>query len=231
MSRINPWTEVLELTDKERLLMYLAQRLGPMTATKPHWGLWVGSHRDAKAGDLIRCGTQRTMHPFVIAWLAKIDGVGWGERYLLREFGGERTCWMSNEFVQPINNIPAFHLLEGHQFKAYVKTMKAFGRCDHYNDGKFAGIAFPDRHSSVATIGLRPHIFSSPSRAPDGQRYVIRPIRFVVAFTSKTRIRDIISLIKVHTPRGGDAWKPHAEIVNGVGGRTVFDVEPLEASP
>ena len=233
MSRRHHLSDALAMTDRERLLTTIMMRVGPFMEdarhgrSEPTFGVYWA---DPKPGDLVKCETQRTPSKWAWAWYEEHgehanDKHCWGRHghacYLLRELGGESLIHMGNESLIALRGFGADELLEGQQFRFYVKVLKAFGRLGKRYGSQsmlYAGVVWPDRHSKRATIGIRPHAFSSPTIEGDysrGNRTIVKPIPVVLEHNSRTRIRDIVEALK---DVGKIDWQEHALEVSGRGG-------------
>lgn len=209
MGRRHYLTDSVTMSDRERLLTVVTMfgcaafpRFGHQE--NPVRSGWEWREENIRPGDLVQCQTQRTPNHWCVAWLEDfLQDTHWGRTYLLRELGGEGLCRMSNERVYALRGVPPYLLLEGLQWRSYVKVSKAISHLDRYHV-RFQDLTFPDRHSRKGTIALRPHIF----RVPRDMR--ARPIEVSVCFTARTRIRDLAQAIEDATPEGcwADRWEP-----------------------
>lgn len=212
MSRRHYLADACQMTDRERILSAVAMRM-----VSPHRFAFEADHWETdlskiRPGDLVKCGTQRSVNRWNIAWYIgpsddPRDAQDPGHVHLLREIGGETQCRMSNESISAIRGIPARWLLEGHQWRAYVKTQKAVDNIGHYNL-KLSGVAFADRHTKTAQVAVRPHLFRVKGQ--------VRALGVPVEFNSRTTIAGVERAIRAATD--GFDWSsrmtPTEEAVN-----------------
>ena len=248
--RRDPFKALLAMSDRERLLLTILSHLGPYTEgpftqsrIEPIGAHWISE--DPQPGDLVQCLTQyrstwswawledhgdyiNDKHCWAQGDVSKTQG-RYAACFLLREIGGNRVIHMGNERLNVLRGIPKSEMLEGHQFKFYVKVQKAFWKLDAYSECKIAGIDFTTRDAKRATIGVRPHIFSAPrpGNPPDGQRWVQRPITFEMDFNPRTTIRQITERIRSTGPWD---WEAVTELAMGGSGVCTLTVVAPGAS-
>lgn len=219
------WTK--GMSDRERILTSILMHVSPYIEDyrfKGEPGVFTGAYwAKPEPGDVVKCVTQRWPSKWCWAWLesAADDRT---DRFMLREFGGEERCDMQNETVWALRGLRPEHLLEGAQWKFYVKVCKAMQEIDRFQ-ASLSGVVWPDRHSNVATIGLRPHILLSPSGAPENKRWVSKPIAFAFEHKAKTKISDIVEAVRPHVPKDRDGWE--FVLVDGGSGRCDLPVQVI----
>lgn len=209
--------------DRERIMMTIMMEFNPWI-TDCQWGGEPGTFcywAKPEPGDLVQCQTQRTPNHWCWAWLVEHKDDRPDGSWLLRELGGEQTCYMHNEMLRAFRGINPERLLEGHQHKFYRKAVKAFSGEGVDYLTRFGGIAWPDRHSKTATFGVRPHVWAMKCGAPKDQRYVVDPVPITMTYNSRTTIKSIAAEI---TALGDIDWEARTKLVEGGGGRLTTDV-------
>ncbi len=151
-----------ELTDRERILMTIIDRLsgtfmlmrgsvsyfGPEAYTTPSLGTLVhfANYAEPKPGDLVLAKTGHVSE-WKIGWYVKkrLGSLGGA---VIREIGSERLCNYDNESFVPIYGLDPITLLEGDKRAFYVKVVKAFRRGDEYVY-RFGGIRFEGQEACI----------------------------------------------------------------------------------
>jgi hypothetical protein len=147
-------------SDRERLLVYIAalapdKQYNPGGYEMPHWA-YVDT-KDINPGEIVRCTTSiMRPHPWCVARFVEPlrDSMGGA---LLRELGGHRLCNMSNEGFQVLRGVSSPELLEGNQYKWYLRARNAIQfiyKRRHYT-AVWGGIEFTSMTSNTATISIR----------------------------------------------------------------------------
>lgn len=173
------------MTDKERILMIIVSRIIP--------GLMYGSFNERdkyvksymlepsklQHGDLVFANTSITPNDFMVGFVERVDN----ERdcVVIREMGTKRLCDYFNESFSVINKERiGFEVLEGIQYKTYLKVLKAFSKYADYGT-RFRSISFD---GNICTIESR-KMFSNDLENEWSFKY-----------DNKTSIKSIGDLIK-----------------------------------
>jgi hypothetical protein len=191
------------VNDKERILMEVisglrtAQSLAPRDAKSKEWTIgdaaydngsggqyvhfapWAGDE-DLKPGELVMCQTGQ-IDDFKIGFIVRRVEYG---RCIIREIGSDRLCDYSNEMFTPIRGLTATQLLEGEQYKFYLKVRKAFERGDEFWH-RFGGVDIQD---GAAVIWVRERY--------GGLKTPSRPFSVDVTWTPKTTIKAILEALR-----------------------------------
>jgi hypothetical protein len=183
------------MTDKERILLWLVQKLSRAATKRKEWGVWMESgfcFSSPEPGDLVICETARSTHEWIVGWYVKRlhDGAQ------LRELGTDRLCNVTNEsfgIIRGVDRSQNLELLEGWQHRFACKVRRWFWR-EHNNYGSWYGptfshIEFPEQR--LARIWVRARF--GGSRA--GEQMAI-PYSFDMRFSSRTTCAQIADSAK-----------------------------------
>jgi hypothetical protein len=164
------------MTDKERILTYIAQRVFSMNLfPESRRSFYDKAKEKLEIGDIVVCSTSGH-HDFTFAILVE-KGKGFFDKpWILKDLITDKLCNMSNEsfYKLPID-IPSHIFLSGTQLKIYEKCRKATNYNNRYKDIHF--------DKDICTLELR-EAFS---------REKSKEIKF--KYNSKTTIKEIAKLI------------------------------------
>ena len=141
-----------------------------------------------KIGDIVKCCTNPN-HEWGISELVERNGY---DHWKLRLIGGDNVLRMYNESFEVLRFIQQHFILTGLRWKIYRWCQKAF--LLRYNDAaddymtRFGGAIVDEQE---ATVWERPHIVAHEKQINGETKYVI-PRKHVIAFNSKTKLRDIV---------------------------------------
>lgn len=171
------------MTDKERILMAIVTRIIP--------GIFCSSYADRekyvkpymlnisglRKGDLVFANTSLQINDFIVGFVDHAES----DCVVIREIGSDRLCNYYNESFSVINKEKlGYEILEGIQYKTYLKTVKAFSKYTNYAT-KFKSISF---NGNMCTVQAR-EIFGDD---------MLFEISF--PYNSKTTISSIGRLLK-----------------------------------
>lgn len=173
------------MRDKERILIWLVQRIYSLALFKPfsidEWrDIQPGFYSDdnkLNIGDLVVASTTLTPNDFLVGFVDQIRA----NCVVIREIGSDRLCDYYNEcFYRIPKDILGYEILEGVQYEIYRKVLKAFSKsndsyCIRFQDIKFEG--------STCYISAR-KVFSSDN---------VYTVSF--PYNKKTSIKSIVSLL------------------------------------
>ncbi len=177
----------LQLSDKERMLLYLVGRLGLEVAfingrriSDPE-GFHVSLDK-AKPGEIAIAGSSfHEPNPFVVA---KIVHANPNSEWLVQELGSNRTCKYTNETFYPIRNLPPGIFLMGKERKFYELVRKAFRKVFfRFNSLDFSG--------ETAILIYRPGSFSKNYRCLKLNWHKIRSIKTLCALLEPDDQREV----------------------------------------
>lgn len=180
------------MTDKERILMTLVRGLTtshllnfPMRSfARGHepTGVWLDVCAKPTPGDIV-VGKTCGMHPYLVGWYVEDmpEHCGGG---VVREFGSERVCNISNEGFYVLRGLSTADALEGVERQFRGKVFKAFKRGDEYQH-RFGGVEF-DKRSRIATITIR-EVWNG---RPNAESYA--PVSFTMPYRPRTTIKSIL---------------------------------------
>lgn len=100
-----------------------------------------------KPGDLVM-GESGRVCDWLIAWYVEPPKEEYGY-HVVREIGTGQLCNYGNERFSPIRGLTETQLLEGEQYKFYIKVLRAFGGGDEYLY-RFGGLRFDGQTAYVA---------------------------------------------------------------------------------
>ena len=129
------------MSDKERILLAIINRFIPYLTTSCRDND-IAEHnffdkKKYKKGDLVVAFTTIKINPFCVGFIESVeDGY-----VLIREIGSNKTCKYYNEtFIRLNKEKLGYEILEGTQYKTYIKVLKAFGYTGYWV--RFSSIAF-----------------------------------------------------------------------------------------
>jgi hypothetical protein len=134
------------MTDKERILMIIITRIIPglMYGSFDKKDKYVKSYMfetsKLQHGDLVFTNTSIYPNDYMVGFVEKVDS----DRgcVVIREIGSKRLCNYFNESFSVISKeMLGYEILEGTQYKIYLKVLKAFDKYGDYNT-KFKSISF-----------------------------------------------------------------------------------------
>ncbi|BAO05231.1 hypothetical protein CF067_17550 [Clostridium sporogenes] len=173
------------MEDKERILTHI------FSTFYPRYLLCMDNRMDLiknlseiNVGDLVLAVTSG-IHEFTIGYV--VDKMNEADM-VLREIGSKNTCKISNEMFYKIDtsHLSKHILLEGEQYKLYLKTVKALNKfidtsCNQY---RFMEMEF---EGSIATVYLRKkwHEYNKET-AP----------KFSFSYNTKTTQKSILKAIE-----------------------------------
>lgn len=169
------------MSDKERILMAIIKRFIPYLTSSFIYDD-IAEHNffgkmKYKKGDLVVAFTTININPFCVGFVEEDmkDEEGY---VLIREIGSNRTCRYYNEsFIRLNKEKLGYEILEGTQYKTYIKVLKAFG---YTYWTKFSSITFD---GNLCTVKAR-QLFENDE---------IFSISF--KYNSKTSIRRIADML------------------------------------
>lgn len=173
------------MTDKERILMWLVNRLyANALYSREKLIKWrdiqpsiISNDNPLQVGDLVT--TQTTIKPndFIVGYVDEIQK----DCVVIREIGSKRLCNYYNEsFMRIDKTLLGNEILEGTQYLTYQKVLKAFSNSDKSYTYRFKSISFDD---DICTVEAR-KVFSNDA---------VFSIQF--KYNSKTPIKSITALI------------------------------------
>jgi len=179
------------MTDKERILMRLVQRLA-FGASQHQYMLEAEGRkslcgfefhrRQPEIGDLVIAESTRMMNDWVVGWVA---GFNEPDTTVIREIGSDRLCDYSNESWKVLTDTDHEHFLEGKERKFYEKVCKAFARGGEYQH-RYGGLSFD---GATATITVR--------EVWDGHGVeAYAPVDVVMKWNSRTTINAILQAME-----------------------------------
>lgn len=120
------------MKDKERILLAIITRIIPgiMYLNKSDYieSLMLDRGKLQK-GDLVFANTSLNINEFMVGYVEEINS----EYVVIREIGSKRLCNYYNESFSRINKEKlGFEILEGLEYKTYIKVLKAFSKYTDY---------------------------------------------------------------------------------------------------
>lgn len=173
------------MTDKERILLWLVNRLYANTLYASEKIIkWremqpsILSHDSPlQVGDLVTTQTTRKTNDFIVGYVKEIQT----DCVVIREIGSKRLCNYYNEsFMRIDKSLLGNEILEGTQYLTYQKALKAFSNSDYSYSYRFKSISFDN---DICTVEAR-KVFSNDA---------VFSIKF--KHNSKTTIKSITALI------------------------------------
>ena len=132
------------MSDKERILLAIIKSFIPYLTTSCRDDDIVEHNFFGKIkykkGDLVVAFTTFKINPFCVGFVEEDmrDEEGY---VLIREIGSNKTCEYYNEtFIRLNKDKLGYEILEGTQYKTYIKVLKAFGYTGYWV--RFSSIAF-----------------------------------------------------------------------------------------
>ena len=173
------------MTDKERILMWLVNRLyANALYSREKLGKWrdmqpsiFSGDNPLQVGDLVTTQTTITPNDFIVGYVEEIQT----DCVVIREIGSKQLCNYYNEsFMRIDKSLLGNEILEGTQYLTYQKVLKGFSNSDKSYTYRFKSISFDD---DICTVEAR-KAFSNDA---------VFSIKF--KYNSKTTIKSILSLI------------------------------------
>ncbi len=177
------------MTDKERILMLLVQRILSAALYAPekvrewmHNQPGIITHdpeRELKVGDLVVASTSFEANDFLVGFVHEPpDHNG---TVVIREIGSNRLCNYGNEmFLRIPKDLLGEEVYEGLQYQTVLKVRKAFAKAAYPYTVRYAGCEFTDHF--VLIKGRK--VFSNEI-----------VVSFSIPYTSKTSIKSIVQRI------------------------------------
>lgn len=145
-------TERNHMTDKERILMMIITRIIPALACNfslekrnEYIEFCMLDSSKLQAGDLVFAATTFMPNDFMVGFIERIEP----DHFMIREIGSNRLCNYSNESFTKINKEKlGYEILEGIQYKTYIKVLKAFSDYTDYST-RFKEISFENNTCHV----------------------------------------------------------------------------------
>lgn len=177
------------MTDKERILMLLVQRILSAALYAPekvrewmHNQPGIITHdpeRELKVGDLVVASTSFEANDFLVGFVHEPpDRNG---TVVIREIGSNRLCNYGNEmFMRIPKDLIGEEIYEGLQYQTVVKARKAFAKAAYPYTVRYAGCEFTD------------HFVLIKGRKVFSEEIVVS---FSMPYSSKTSIKSIVKRI------------------------------------
>lgn len=192
-----------ELTDKERILMTVVDRLSRTQILCHTNGFDKEFYRDSITGQLYvhfayyrspvkgdlvlgKTGIMRGAHRWLIGFYVEPLSGGVGGA-LIREIGSQATCRYSNEEFVAIEGLSKTELLEGEQFQFYHRVLAAFQRGDEYFY-RFGGLDF---EGGDAVVWVR-EVFNGGLSGKEGSK----PFSVRMTWNKRTSVKRILEMLK-----------------------------------
>lgn len=144
------------MTDKERILMAIVTRIIPRILYSSHTDRekyvkpYMLNTSGLRKGDLVFANTSLQINDFIVGFVDCIES----DCVVIREIGSDRLCNYYNESFSVINKEKlGYEILEGIQYKTYLKTVKAFSRYTNYTT-RFKSISFSGNMCTVQARGI-----------------------------------------------------------------------------
>lgn len=139
------------MSDKERILLAIINRFIPYLTTSCREDN-IAEHnffdkKKYEKGDLVVAFTTIKINPFCVGFVEEDmrDEEGY---VLIREIGSNKTCEYYNEtFIRLNKEKLGYEILEGTQYKTYIKVLKAFGYTGYWI--RFLSIVFDENLCTV----------------------------------------------------------------------------------
>lgn len=170
------------MTDKERILIYLVDRIFMGALYSPDsvrkWredqpGIFKHDKR-LMPGDLVAGMSAITPNEFLVGYVDKVLP----ECVVIREIGSKRLCNYYNErFMRIDKSMLGYEILEGMQYATYQKVLKAFSRSNNSYGIRFQSIEFEGK---TCIVNAR-QVFSDET---------VYTVRF--SYNSKTSIKSVV---------------------------------------
>lgn len=133
------------MTDKERILMIIITRIIPALVynfsfekREEYIESCMLDPSKLKSGDLVFANTSIMPNDFMVGFVKSIEP----NYVVIREIGSNRLCNYSNESFTKINKEKlGYEILEGVQYKTYIKVLKAFSDYTDYST-RFKELSF-----------------------------------------------------------------------------------------
>lgn len=169
------------MTDKERVLLHIISTYYP----KYLLGMYdtdkfdfFNRNNKPDVGDLV-LAVSSGIHDYTVGYVVSKKS---DSEMVVREIGSKKTCNISNEMFYRIDRsrLSDVYLLEGQQYKTYIKVSKAVSNVDGYIQ-RFHSIDFED---NKCTVNLRKMFTNDISKS------------FSFEYNSKTTIKEIEDKMK-----------------------------------
>ena len=174
-----------------------------------------------KQGDIVRCKTNRSHKWAISEFIGMADGRFTCPVYLVREIGGKDECQIANESLDVLRFMPESQLYTGKKKQLYDWAYKAFLPQHNKDADKYrvrCGGVFVKENT--VEIWARPHIFGLERRIEDKAEYA-QPVKYIIPWNSKTRLKDIIS--EMWTQGFPPEWEwSQTQPTEGMGGCATF---------
>jgi hypothetical protein len=172
------------MTDKERILMIIITRIIPALVysfsfekREEYIESCMLDPSKLQSGDLVFANTSIMSNDFMVGFVESVEP----NYVVIREIGSNRLCNYSNESFTKINKEKlGYEILEGIQYKIYLKVLKAFSEYTGYTI-RFKKIYFEDHLCYV-----------------EGRKMFENDTQFSICFpfNSKTTIKEIGNKLK-----------------------------------